>query len=218
MGIKIILTGATGFVGEGVLLSCLENEQVSQVLMINRRPFQLQHPRLKELIVPDFLQIAAYTNELQGYDACFYCAGISSAGMSEADYTRVTYDNTIAIAAALLQQNPGIVFNFVSGSHTDSTEKGKVMWARVKGRTENALKAMFPGRQYNFRPALMKPVKGQKNFRGYNRWTAKILFPVLNIFFPSCSIAEIAQAMINVTIDGYPKNILEVKDIKAAAV
>jgi hypothetical protein len=116
-----------------------------------------------------------------------------------------------------LQADPRIVFSFVSGHLADSSEQGRVMWARVKGRTENALMKMFPGREYNFRPALMRPMPGQKHFYGYNRWTHKILYPVLSLFFPACSIQQIARAMINATIMGYEKPILEVSDIKKLA-
>ncbi len=210
--IKIILTGATGMVGEGVLLECLQHPAVSEILMLNRRHFNLQHPKLKELIIPDFLQLENVRVQLQGYDACFYCAGISSVGMSEADYTKITYDTTLHFATVLKELNPDLTFHYVSGGSTDSTEKGKVMWARVKGRTENDLNRLFPGKQYNFRPGLMKAVKGQQNFRGYNRYV-KILYPVMSLIFPSCSLQDIARAMIHCTINGYSKNILEVKDI-----
>jgi nucleoside-diphosphate-sugar epimerase len=210
--IKIILTGATGMVGEGVLLECLNNSAVSEVLMLNRRHFAIEHPKLKELIVPDFLHINHIKPQLQGFDACFYCAGISSVGMNEADYTKITYDTTMHIARILKELNSDIVFNFVSGSHTDSTEQSKQMWARVKGRTENDLRKLFPDKQYNFRPALMKTMKGQRNLKGYNRYI-KILYPVMSLFFPSCSLKEIAQAMIRSTLVGYKQNTLEVDDI-----
>ncbi len=210
--LKIILTGATGMVGEGVLLECLDNPLISEVLTLNRRHFDLSHPKLKELVVPDFLDLNGVKSHLCDYDACFYCAGISSVGMDEATYTKITYNTTLSVARFLKQLNPEIVFMFVSGSHTDSTEQGRLMWARVKGRTENALQKLFPGRAYNFRPGLMKPVAGQRNFKGYNRYI-KILYPVLSLLFPSCSLREIARAMIKTTIYGYKTNILEVKDI-----
>ena len=138
MNIKVILTGATGMVGEGVLLECLENPAVQQVLTVSRKASGWQHPKLKECIVPDFLSLdpgnnAVLRTQLSGYDACFFCAGISSIGMNEADYTRITYDTTLHFAREVSRVNPGMVFDYVSGSHTDSTEKGKIMWARVKG-------------------------------------------------------------------------------------
>jgi nucleoside-diphosphate-sugar epimerase len=217
MGIKVIVTGVTGMVGEGVLLECLRNDRVESVLAVCRKPLDQSDPKLKVFLAPDFLAIDAATAQLEGYDACFYCAGISSNGVTEQDYTRITYDTTLHFASVALQANPRIVFNFVSGHLADSSEQGRVMWARIKGRTENALMKMFHGKEYNFRPALMRPMPGQKHFHGYNRWTHKILYPVLSLFFPACSIQEIAQAMINATLMGYEKRILEVSDIKKLA-
>ena len=136
---KVILTGATGMVGEGVLLECLDNSEVERVLSLSRRPSGRQHEKLKELLVPDFRELAAVEAQLAGYDACFYCAGISSVGMKEADYSVVTYDTPLALASTLARLNPGMTFVHVSGAHTDGTEQGKVMWARIKGKAENAL-------------------------------------------------------------------------------
>jgi nucleoside-diphosphate-sugar epimerase len=150
--IKVMLTGATGMVGEGVLLECLNNSLVSEVLMLNRRHFALEHTKLKELIVPDFLNLEDIKALLQGFDACFYCAGISSLGMNETDYTKITYDTTMHVARILKELNPDIVFSFVSGSHTDSTGQGRQMWARVKGRAENDLWELFPGKHIIFVP------------------------------------------------------------------
>src|SRR5580704_4618639 len=137
--IKVIITGATGMVGEGVLFECLKNPKLSEVLIVNRRPYPLTHKKLKELIVPDFFQLDNFAADITGYDACFFCAGISSVGMKEDKYTQVTYDTTLAFARALLAHNRSISFTYVSGSQTDSSEKGRLMWARVKGRTENDL-------------------------------------------------------------------------------
>jgi nucleoside-diphosphate-sugar epimerase len=217
MGIKVIVTGVTGMVGEGVLLECLRNDRVESVLAVCRKPLDQSDPKLKVFLAPDFLAIDATTAKLEGYDACFYCAGVSSNGVTEQDYTRITYDTTLHFASVALQANPGIVFSFVSGHLADSSEQGRVMWARIKGKTENALMKMFHGKEYNFRPALMRPMPGQKHFHGYNRWTHKILYPVLSLFFPACSIQEIARAMINATLMGYEEPILEVSDIKKLA-
>lgn len=213
---KIIITGATGMVGEGVLLYCLQEPQITEVLVVGRKPVSRQHAKLKELIVPDFLRAEEQAAALTGYDACFYCAGISSIGLDEATYTHITYDTTLHFANLLKQQNPALTFIFVSGGHTDSTEKGKVMWARVKGRTENALLQLFPNKAYNFRPVLMKPIKGQTNFRGYNKYIY-LLYPLFRLIFPACKMEVIAHAMINAVSKGYSKKILEVKDIKALA-
>jgi nucleoside-diphosphate-sugar epimerase len=217
MGINVVITGVTGMVGEGVLLECLRNRQVDSVLAVSRKALDLTHPKLKVFVAPDFLQIDAAGTQLRGYDACFYCAGVSSNGVTEEAYTRITYETTLHFAAVTLQANPDIVFNFISGNRADSSERGRVMWARIKGKTENALLRMFPGKEYNFRPALMRPMPGQKHFYGYNRWTHKILYPLLSLVFPACSVQQIAQAMINATLRGYEKPILEVRDIKTLA-
>ena len=213
--IKIIITGATGMVGEGVLFECLQNEKVSEILIVNRRHYNLSHPKLKELIVPDFMQLEQYTSELAGYDACFYCAGISSIGMKEDQYTRITYDTTLYFAKTVVALNPNMVFTFVTGRSTDSTETGRSMWARVKGKTENALmKLPFKG-QYNFRPGYMKPFKEQKN--------VKVIFKIFGFIygklFPGTSLTmqEVGRAMINLTFNGYTKQVLEVTDIKKLA-
>lgn len=217
MGIKVIVTGVTGMVGEGVLLECLENARVDSVLAVSRKPLERTHPKLKGFVASDYLLLPLDTPELRGYDACFYCAGVSSNGVPEDKYTRITYDTTLHFAAVALRASPDIVFNFVSGYQTDSSEKGRVMWARVKGRTENALTKMFPKKAFHFRPALMKPMPGQKHFYGYNLWTHRILYPVLRLLWPACSIQEIARAMINAAILGYERPILEVRDITELA-
>lgn len=212
---KIIITGATGMVGEGVLLTCLNNADVKEVLMINRRPSPVQHPKLRELIVPDFFQLPGFSDTIKGYDACFYCAGISSVGMKEKKYTYITYDTTIAFAKALLEITPAISFCFVSGSHTDSSEKGKIMWARVKGRTENALLQLPFRSAYNFRPGAMFTYPGQKNGKAIYTFIVKLI----KAFSPKsvCTMGEVGLAMINAVSKGYPRQILEIADIKALA-
>jgi len=212
---KVIVTGATGMVGEGVLLECLENNTIKKVLMINRKPSPVKHPKLIELIVPNFMDLEAFDAQLTGYDACFYCAGISSVGMDEVKYTQITYDTTMSLASKLASLNPNMVFTYVSGSHTDSSEKGRVMWARVKGKTENDLiKLPFKG-VYNFRPGFMKPFKGQKNVKTFLK-PLIFLFPIL-LPTKSLTLKQVGQAMINVVEKGYSKNILEIDDIKIAA-
>lgn len=218
MNIKVILTGATGMVGEGVLLECLDHPAVTAVLIVNRRPSGRQHPKLKECIVPDFFNLAAFTDQLTGYDACFYCAGVSSLGMKEPEYTRITYDTTLHFAQQLLRLNPAMVFSHISGASTDSSEKGKIMWARVKGRIENALiRLPFKG-VYNFRPGFMRPTPGQQNIKGYNKVLGG-LYPVVRLLFPNqvSTMREVGLAMINSVLFGYPKQILEIKDIKLLA-
>lgn len=210
--LKVIITGATGMVGEGVLFECLENPSVAKVLIIGRKHYERNHPKLTELLVNDFSEIGAFSEQFKNYNACFYCAGISSVGMNEADYTKITFDTTIAFAHHLFKINPGIVFNFVSGSGTDSSEKGKVMWARIKGKTENELMRLGFRNQYNFRPAIMKATKGQVNIKTIYKILALLITP----FFPQKTLAlkQIGQAMIQVALKGYQKQVLEVKDIE----
>lgn len=210
---NVIVLGATGMVGEGVLLECIENPQVSKVLVIGRKKLDIKHQKVEELVVRDLLDLQSYSASLTGFDGCFYCIGKTSNGMSEQDYMAITYNLTIEIATVLKNCNPLITFCFVSGSRTDSTEKGKVMWARIKGKTENALIELFGKKAYNFRPALMKPSKNQKNFQGYNKLVHKTLLPLMKLFFPHNTIKQIAQAMIFVSANSYNKQILEVSDI-----
>ncbi|HMT54563.1 MAG TPA: NAD-dependent epimerase/dehydratase family protein [Saprospiraceae bacterium] len=209
---KVIITGATGMVGEGVLIECLENKQVIEILSLSRKSCGMTHPKLKECLIPDFMNIEQYAKELSGYDACFYCAGVSSIGMDEEKFTKITYDTTLHVAKTLSQLNPDMVFTFVTGQGTDSTEHGKIMWARVKGKTENALMQLpFKG-QYNFRPGFMKHFKEQKN--------VKTILKVVSWFFPilfpkqSLTLQEVGRAMIQVVNKGYTKNVLEIQDIK----
>jgi hypothetical protein len=214
-GIKVIITGATGMVGEGVLFECLQNTKVSEVLIVNRRHYDMQHPKLKELIVPDFFQLDEFAYNLVRYDACFFCAGISSVGMKEDKYSLITYDTTMAFAKALLMASSSMVFTYVSGSHTDSSEKGRLMWARVKGRTENDLAKLPFKAEYNFRPGVMSPFPGQKNWKAAYKFIVKIFKSVS----PKSvlTMQEVGRAMINVVAAGYPKNILEISDIRKLA-
>lgn len=208
---KVIITGATGMVGEGVLFECLENTNVTEVLMINRRSYDKKHVKLKELILPDFLKLNQFSEQLRGYDACFYCAGISSVGVSEDEFVKATYGIVVPFAETLSAINPAMIFTYVSGARTDSSETGKVMWARVKGKTENALMRLPFKNAYNFRPAIMKAFKGQQNVKTIY----KILGPLISVFYPqkTLSLKQVGQAMINVVLKGYPKKVLEVDDI-----
>jgi uncharacterized protein YbjT (DUF2867 family) len=213
---KIILTGATGLVGEGVLLECLESPHVERVLSVSRKPSGRTHPKLTECIVADFRKLEAVQSQLTGFDACLYCAGISSAGMSEAAYTEVTYETPLRFAEQLLRLNPGMVFCHLSGSHADSSETGRVMWARVKGKAENALmKLPFKG-VYNFRPGLMKPSAGQKNVKGGYK-VVSALYPVMSLAFFGLKMADVGKSMINAARAGAPKQVLEARDMLALA-
>lgn len=218
MGLKIILTGATGMVGEGVLLECLEHAAIDEVMMVNRRPSPLKHPKLKECLVRDFFRLEEASDQLKGYDACLYCAGISSAGMNEKDYTVITYDTTLHFAKTVLSLNPEMIFCHISGSHTNSSEKGRIMWARVKGKTENALMKLPFRRVYNFRPGFMKPTAGQQNVKRYYK-VLSALSPLLKLLMPKqvSTMKQVGLAMINSLTKGYPKPILEVSDIKILA-
>ena len=213
--IKVIITGSTGMVGEGVLFECLQNENVSEVLIINRRHYELNHPKLKELIVPDFFQLEQFAESIKGYDGCFFCAGISSVGVNEQKFTQITYHTTLSFARSILSVNPNSVFTYVSGRHTDSSEKGRIMWARVKGKTENELMKLGFRAQYNFRPGAMLPFEGQKNWKKAYKWIGKLI----QMIAPKSilTMQEVGRAMINAVIGGYPKNVLEIADIRELA-
>lgn len=212
---KIIITGATGMVGEGVLLVCLQHPNVTEVLSVSRKPQAHKHAKLKELIVRDFSELEKYKTELQAYDGCLFCAGVSSIGETEATFTKKTFDFVVPFGKLLSEINPKLTFIYVSGSGTDSSEQGKVMWARVKGRTENALsKLPFKG-VYHFRPGLMKPVAGQKNVKSIFR-VVTALYPLWKVLAPkwTCTLDQVGNAMLHCVEMGYTKGILEVEDIK----
>ena len=215
---KVILTRASGLVGEGVLMGCLSDPGVEKILVINRRSLPVRHAKLQELIVPDFLQLEQYSRELTGYDACFFCAGVSAKGMSEAEYTSITYDMTLSFAKALVEANSNMVFEYVSGSQTDSTEHGRFMWARVKGRTENALFKLPFKKTYAIRPGLMQPSPGQQNVKGYYKILGA-LYPLLHRVLPNqvSTMRDVGLAMIRCAMEGYAKPILEIRDINALA-
>ena len=216
--IRAILTGATGMVGEGVLMECLQHPDVEQVLVINRRPCGVIHPKLTEIIHTNFFDIRYIQSQLVGYNACFFCLGVSSVGMNEEDYTHMTYDLTIHVAETLVALNRDMTFCYISGASTDSSEQGRSMWARVKGKTENDLMKMPFKAVYAFRPALMKPTAGQKNVLKIYR-NLSWLMPLFKLIFPGKvhTIRQLGLAMIKAARDGYPSRILEVKDIKEAA-
>lgn len=209
---KVIITGATGMVGEGVLLECLENKEVTEVLSISRKPCGITHPKMKELLVPDFTKLSDFKSEILGYDACFFCAGISSVGMSEEKFTHITYDTTLAFAKALLEVNKNMTFIYVSGASTDSTEKGRVMWARVKGKTENHLAKLGFIKQFNFRPGGMQAFNGQIHAKK----SYIVIANILKFIIPSkiLTLSEVGKAMIHAVQRGGVKNILEIKDIR----
>lgn len=214
MSYKVIITGATGMVGEGVLLECLEHPQISEVLSVSRKSTNRTHPKLKEYLVPEFLNLSLDDENLKGYDGCFFCAGVTSLGKKEPEYTQLTFDTTVHFAKVVLNQNPNSTFIYVSGSGTDSSEKGSIMWARVKGKTENTLAAMAFKKVYNFRPGFMKLTPGQKNALPAYKYFAW-MYPILKVLWPNgtSTLKQVGLAMINALITGIDKQVLEVKDI-----
>jgi uncharacterized protein YbjT (DUF2867 family) len=218
MKIKAIITGATGMVGEGVLHECLNSPEVEAVLVINRKPSGVTYPKLKEIIHSDFYNLSAIENELTGYNACFFCLGVSSLGMKEEDYFKVTYTLTMHVAQTLSRLNSDMVFCYVSGRGTDSTEKGRFMWARVKGKTENDLAKLPFKSVYAFRPGLIRPTAGLKNTARVYALIAWLL-PLVESFAPGhiISLSDIGLAMIHAASQGYPKKILDPIDIARLA-
>jgi uncharacterized protein YbjT (DUF2867 family) len=219
---KILLFGATGMVGQGVLRECLLAPDVEFVQTVGRSRTGVADPKLRELVRADLMSYAAVEHELTGFDACFFCLGVSSAGMAEVQYTRLTYDLTLAAAETLARLNPAMVFIYVSGAGTDSTERGRLMWARVKGRTENAiLRLPFKG-AYMFRPGLIQPVHGERSKATATRLAyviGKPLMPLLRRLFPRHIVTteEIGRAMLHAARSGAPKKILDPWDIRELA-
>lgn len=213
---KVIIFGATGMIGQGVLREALLDSSVEKVLAVVRAPTGQQHPKLSELIHKDMLDFSPVEAQLAGYDTCLWCLGVSSAGMSEADYTRITYDFTMAAAAALLKANPALTFCFISGASTDAN--GKAMWARVKGRAENALLGMpFKG-AYMFRPGIIQPLHGIKSRTPLYRAFYVVAGPMMGFArsrWPKyvTSTEQIGRAMLRVARDGAAKRVLETSDI-----
>jgi uncharacterized protein YbjT (DUF2867 family) len=216
MKIKVIITGVTGMVGEGVLQECLNHSDVEQILVINRKPCGVSHPKLSEIIHKDFYDLSAIENQLAGFNACFFCLGVSSVGMAEEDYFKITYTLTINFAETLAKLNPEMIFCYISGKSTDSTEKGRLAWARVKGKTENDLMKLPFKKVYAFRPGMLKPSEGAKNVLSAYKYVGW-LYPFIRKFFPKSvsTLKELGLAMIHSVTKGYEKPVLEVPDIIA---
>ncbi len=218
---KVLIFGATGMVGQGVLRECLQAEDVELAVTVGRGATGAENPKLREIVHKDLSSYAGIEQELSGFDACFFTLGVSSTGMKEADYARITYDLTLAAAETLSRLNPGMTFIYVSGAGTDSSERGRAMWARVKGRTENAL-LRLPLKAFMFRPGLIEALDGIQSrtplYRVLYRFF-KPLLPLLRRAFPNqvVSTRDIGQAMLTVARHGYAKRILETRDIRHAA-
>jgi uncharacterized protein YbjT (DUF2867 family) len=217
---KVLLFGATGMIGQGVLRECLLDPGVQQILSIVRTPTNQQNPKLRELIHTDFFDYSTIEPELTGLDACFFCLGVSSAGMDEAKYKHLTYDLTLAAAATLVRLNPQMTFLYVSGAGTDSTERGRSMWARVKGKTENDLLKLSFRAAYMFRPGVIQPLHGIRSKTKLYQTFYTVLNPILPLLksaFPQLTTTteQLGRAMLYVTKHGFPKPILESKDINS---
>lgn len=211
--VKLIVTGATGMVGEGVLHTCLQDTRVEKVLVVGRKSCGVTHAKLQEIIVPDFYNLSVLEGQLKEYDGCLFCLGVSSVGLKEDAYFKLTHTLTIGFAQAFAKQNPEATFCYISGAGTDSSEKGKIMWARVKGKTENDLSGIFK-HAFNFRPGIIEPMANMKNtlsFYKYLGW----LIPVIRLFAPKSVIplGHLGTAMINAVVLGGDKKVLEVSDI-----
>jgi len=220
--VKIILFGATGMVGQGVLRECLVDADVQSVLSIGRSASGQSHKKLREIVRKDLTDLADIENELRGYDACFYCLGVSSAGMTEADYREVTYGLTMAVARTLARLSPGMTFIYVSGAGTDSTGSGRFMWARVKGKTENDLMRLPFRAAYMFRPGFIQPLHGVSSKTALYRIFYTMLGPLIPLFTAALpqyvtTTERVGRAMIEAARHGAPKAVLEGKDINELA-
>jgi len=220
--VRVLLFGATGMVGQGVLIECLQAADVSLVQSVGRTALNQQHPKLRDVVHQDLLDYRAIEPQLEGFDACFFCLGVTSAGKTEADYSHLTYDITLAAATTLARLNPQMTFVYVSGAGTDSTEKGRSMWARVKGRTENALLKLPFKAAYMFRPGIIQPLHGVRSKTASYQLIyiiSRPLLPLLRALMQSMILTTevMGQAMLAVARGGAPKPVLEAADINAMA-
>ena len=217
---KVIITGSTGMVGKGILLECLESASIAKVLVINRNSLSIEHPKLKEIVLNDFMHIKRIKNELKGYDACFHSMGISAVGLSEEKYTTITYSITKKLVDILYELNPNMIFNYVSGTGTDSSEKGKIMWARVKGKTENMILQKGFADAYMFRPGGIIPERGITSRTGWYNFIYFLMRPFFSILKRSKHITtttKIGTAMIQTLHNTFDLKILHNPDINNLA-
>lgn len=220
---KVVIFGASGMVGAGVLHECLDDERVGSVLVIGRSPCGVTHERLREILREDFFDYSDIQAELAGHDACFFCLGVSAAGRTEDDYHRLTFDLTVAAAEALRAASPDVTFCYVSGQGTDSSEKGRFMWARIKGKTENHLLAMPFKQSFMFRPGFIQPLKGVRSKTKLYQALYTVsgpAFPLLRRLVPNAvtTTENVGRAMIEVVLHGSSKRVLETRDINRLAV
>ena len=215
---NVLILGATGMVGQGVLRECLLDGGVTRVVTLGRTPVGQSHPKLRDVVQRDLLHLAPIEDQLRDLNACFYCLGASAAGLSEAEYTRINYELTLAVAETLVRLDPGMTFIYVSGTGTDSTERGRTMWARVKGRTENALLRLPFKAAYMLRPGLIIPMHGvQSKTRLYRIFYSALgpLLPALKKLFPRSVITteQLGRVMLRLARSGYSKQVLEMADL-----
>jgi len=219
---KAIIFGSTGMVGKAVLLECLDDSRVTDVLLVNRNALELSHPKIKEVLHSDFSDFSSLGAEFGNYDACYFCMGVSAGGMKEADYRRITYDFTLAAAQQCFQHNPNMTFCYVSGDGTDSTEQGRMMWARVKGKTENDILGLGFKKAYMYRPGIIQPLKGIKSrtpvyqfFYNWFGWTLPIIKALSRHALTDTT--HLGKSMINAHMIGFDHHILRNKDINLSA-
>lgn len=215
---KVLITGTTGMVGEGVLQVCLHHSAIDEVIIVNRRSAGMKHPKLQELIVPDLFDLSSVESHLHNIDACYFCLGITSVGISQEAYEKTTFDLTLSIAQFLVTRNPQMTFCYISGQGTDSSEKGRSHWARVKGKTENELRKLPFKQVFAYRPGFIKPMHGlqhTKSFYKYINW----LYPIGRLLYPNGfnALQEIGMSMISVTQFGCDEFILNGKQITSTA-
>ena len=219
--LRVIITGATGMVGEGVLYKCLENTTVEKVLVIGRKTCGYSNPKLTEIIHSDFFDFSSIKEELKGYNACYFCLGTTAMGKTEAEYTKFTHTLTLNFATLLADLNPDMTFCYISGSGTDSSEKGRIMWARVKGKTENDLMKLPFKAMFNFRPGAITPLLPLKPTQTYYKTYKYLawLFAIMKVLVPAklITLDALATAMINVSLSSYPQQNIEIKDMKVLA-
>ncbi len=215
---KVLLTGATGMVGEGVLHQCTLDTDISEILVLTRKPSGFTHPKVKDLIVPDFYDMSPLEAEVKGYDACLFCLGTTSVGKSDEEFYKIAYTLTMSVANTLVKVNPALTFCYISGAGTDSTEKGRTAWARTKGKTENDLLKLSFKAVFNFRPGYLHPIKGLKNTLSYYKYITW-MYPFFKLIGGNyvSTLADLGTAMIKVCKNGYSKNAIEVPEINQLA-